>query len=83
VRGVLREAVLQYAQHFHREYPSVPEQHRRPGKPLSADLQDPGGTATADISEADRRGILRSIERCTVKKVVQEGPEFIIEEVEN
>ncbi|MBG7619278.1 OsmC domain/YcaO domain-containing protein [Herbaspirillum sp. AP02] len=37
----------------------------------------------ADISEADRRGILRSIERCTVKKVVQEGPEFIIEEVEN
>ncbi|WP_050466861.1 OsmC domain/YcaO domain-containing protein [Herbaspirillum chlorophenolicum] len=37
----------------------------------------------ADISEADRRGILRSIERCTVKKVVQEGPEFVIEEVEN
>lgn len=36
-----------------------------------------------DISEADRRGILRSIERCTVKKVVQEGPEFVIEEVEN
>ena len=37
----------------------------------------------ADISEVDRRGILRSIDRCTVKKVVQEGPEFIIEEVEN
>jgi len=37
----------------------------------------------ADISEADRRGILRSIERCTVKKVVQTGPEFVIEEVEN
>jgi len=37
----------------------------------------------ADIEEADRRGILRSIERCTVKKVVQAGPEFIIEEVEN
>jgi ribosomal protein S12 methylthiotransferase accessory factor len=36
-----------------------------------------------DISEADRRGILRSIDRCTVKKVVQEGPEFVIEEVEN
>ena len=36
-----------------------------------------------DISEADRRGILRSIERCTVKKVVQTGPEFVIEEVEN
>ncbi|WP_050462549.1 OsmC domain/YcaO domain-containing protein [Herbaspirillum autotrophicum] len=37
----------------------------------------------ADIPEADRRGILRSIERCTVKKVVQAGPEFVIEEVEN
>jgi ribosomal protein S12 methylthiotransferase accessory factor len=36
-----------------------------------------------DISEVDRRGILRSIERCTVKKVVQEGPEFVIEEVDN
>lgn len=36
-----------------------------------------------DISEADRRGILRSIERCTVKKVVQAGPEFVIEEVDN
>lgn len=35
------------------------------------------------ISEADRRGILRSIDRCTVKKVVQTGPEFIIEEVES
>lgn len=37
----------------------------------------------ADIPEVDRRGILRSIERCTVKKVVQAGPEFVIEEVEN
>ena len=37
----------------------------------------------ADISAKDREGILRSIERCTVKKVVQEGPEFIIEEVES
>ncbi|GGI16635.1 OsmC domain/YcaO domain-containing protein [Oxalicibacterium faecigallinarum] len=37
----------------------------------------------ADISEADRRGILRSIDRCTVKKVVQTGPDFVIEEVEN
>jgi len=36
-----------------------------------------------DIQEIDRRGILQSIERCTVKKVVQEGPEFIIEEVES
>jgi ribosomal protein S12 methylthiotransferase accessory factor len=36
-----------------------------------------------DISANDRQGILRSIERCTVKKVVQEGPEFVIEEVKN
>ncbi len=36
----------------------------------------------ADISATDRQGILRSIERCTVKKVVQAGPEFVIEEVE-
>jgi ribosomal protein S12 methylthiotransferase accessory factor len=36
-----------------------------------------------DIEEVDRRGILKSIERCTVKKVVQAGPEFVIEEVEN
>ncbi|MFZ6750611.1 OsmC domain/YcaO domain-containing protein [Undibacterium sp. Ren11W] len=35
----------------------------------------------ADISDKDRQGILRSIERCTVKKVVQEGPTFVIEEV--
>jgi ribosomal protein S12 methylthiotransferase accessory factor len=37
----------------------------------------------ADIQEVDRRGILNSIERCTVKKVVQAGPEFVIEEVAN
>ncbi|WP_439821244.1 OsmC domain/YcaO domain-containing protein [Pseudomonas sp. HLG18] len=37
----------------------------------------------ADISDKDRQGILRSIDRCTVKKVVQDGPEFVIEEVEN
>jgi ribosomal protein S12 methylthiotransferase accessory factor len=37
----------------------------------------------ADISAKDRQGILRSIDRCTVKKVVQAGPEFVIEEVEN
>lgn len=36
-----------------------------------------------DISDKDRQGILRSIDRCTVKKVVQAGPEFIIEEVAN
>ena len=34
-----------------------------------------------DISASDRKGILRSIERCSVKKVVQAGPEFVIEEV--
>ncbi|WP_397380440.1 OsmC domain/YcaO domain-containing protein [Pseudomonas sp.] len=37
----------------------------------------------ADISEKDRLGILRSIDRCTVKKAVQAGPDFVIEEVEN
>ena len=37
----------------------------------------------ADISEKDRQGMLRSIDRCTVKKVVQTGPDFVIEEVEN
>ena len=37
----------------------------------------------ADISDKDRQGILRSIDRCTVKKVVQTGPDFVIEEVAN
>jgi ribosomal protein S12 methylthiotransferase accessory factor len=36
-----------------------------------------------DISAHDRQGIIRSIERCTVKKVVQAGPEFVIELVNN
>ena len=36
-----------------------------------------------DISTHDRQGILRSIERCTVKKAVQAGPDFVIEEVKN
>ena len=36
-----------------------------------------------DISAKDREGILRSIDRCTVKKVVQTGPQFKIETVEN
>ncbi|MBV0933899.1 OsmC domain/YcaO domain-containing protein [Marinobacterium weihaiense] len=36
-----------------------------------------------DISDKDRQGILRSIDRCTVKKVVQQGPTFEIEVVEN
>jgi len=37
----------------------------------------------SDISDKDRQGILRSIDRCTVKKVVQQGPAFVIEEVES
>lgn len=34
-----------------------------------------------DLSDKDRQGILRSIERCTVKKVIQTGPDFKIESV--
>ncbi len=37
----------------------------------------------ADISDKDRQGILRFVNRCTVKKVVQAGPEFVIEAVAN
>ncbi len=36
-----------------------------------------------DISEKDRQGILRSIDRCTVKKVIQTGLEFSIDAVNN
>lgn len=36
-----------------------------------------------DISEKDRQGILRSIDRCTVKKVVQTGPEFQVNIVDS
>jgi len=36
-----------------------------------------------DISDKDRQGIIRSIDRCTVKKVVQTSPDFQIEVVEN
>jgi ribosomal protein S12 methylthiotransferase accessory factor len=35
------------------------------------------------ISAKDKQGILRSIDRCTVKKVVQKGPEFKVETVES
>ena len=35
------------------------------------------------LSDKDRQGILRSIDRCTVKKVVQTGPDFKIESVAN
>ena len=36
----------------------------------------------ASISEHDREGILKSIDRCTVKKVIQQGPDFQIESVD-
>ena len=36
-----------------------------------------------DISDKDRQGILRSIDRCTVKKVIQTGPDFQIEQVDS
>ncbi|GED21974.1 OsmC domain/YcaO domain-containing protein [Halomonas halmophila] len=36
-----------------------------------------------DISDKDRQGIMRSIERCSVKRVVQNVPDFQIEVVEN
>jgi ribosomal protein S12 methylthiotransferase accessory factor len=34
-----------------------------------------------NISDKDKKGILRSIDRCTVKKVVQQNPEFKVEAV--
>nr|WP_299241993.1 OsmC domain/YcaO domain-containing protein [uncultured Halomonas sp.] len=37
----------------------------------------------ADLSDKDRTGILRSIERCSVKRVIQNNPEFQIEVVDN
>lgn len=36
-----------------------------------------------NLSDKDRQGILRSIGRCTVKKVVQAGPDFTIESIAN
>ncbi len=35
------------------------------------------------ISDKDHQGILRSIDRCSVKRVIQNNPEFKIESVEN
>ncbi len=35
------------------------------------------------ISERDREGILRSIDRCSVKKVIQQAPQFEIDTVDN
>jgi len=37
----------------------------------------------SSISERDRLGILRSADRCTVKKVIQQSPEFKIDLVED
>lgn len=37
----------------------------------------------SSISERDRLGILRSADRCTVKKVIQQSPEFKIDPVED
>jgi ribosomal protein S12 methylthiotransferase accessory factor len=37
----------------------------------------------ADMSDKDRQGILRSIDRCTVKKAVQAGPVFVVEAVDS
>ncbi len=37
----------------------------------------------SNISERDRAGIIRSADRCTVKKVIQQTPEFKIDPVEN
>jgi ribosomal protein S12 methylthiotransferase accessory factor len=36
-----------------------------------------------EISEKDRAGILRSIDRCAVKRVIQETPEFTVEVVDS
>jgi ribosomal protein S12 methylthiotransferase accessory factor len=36
-----------------------------------------------NLSDKDREGILRSIDRCTVKKAIQVGPDFVIEPVAN
>ncbi|AKS43048.1 OsmC domain/YcaO domain-containing protein [Wenzhouxiangella marina] len=36
-----------------------------------------------DLSDKDREGILRSIDRCTVKKAIQVGPDFVIEPVQS
>lgn len=35
------------------------------------------------LSDKDKEGIIRSIDRCTVKKTIQQGPEFDIEIVDN
>ena len=37
----------------------------------------------ADISEKDRIGIIRSVERCSVKRVIQNNPDFQIELVDS
>ncbi len=55
LRGLLRAGVLQCARHPHREHKAVAEQHRRSGKPLQPDLQDPGGAAGGPFREGPHR----------------------------
>jgi ribosomal protein S12 methylthiotransferase accessory factor len=82
VRGLFREVVLQYAQYstenIRLSQNNIVDPENRYKQIFKIQVELP-----ADISDKDRQGILRSIDRCTVKKVVQAGPDFVIEEVEN
>jgi ribosomal protein S12 methylthiotransferase accessory factor len=82
VCGLFREAVLRHAQHstdnIRLSQNNIVDPENRYQQTFKIQVELP-----ADISAKDRQGILRSIDRCTVKKVVQTGPEFVIEEVEN
>jgi ribosomal protein S12 methylthiotransferase accessory factor len=83
VRGLLCEVVLRHTQHPNRSQirlsqNNIVDPENRYQQIFKIQVELP-----ADISTKDRQGILRSIDRCTVKKVVQTGPEFVIEEVEN
>src|SRR5690554_4345882 len=49
-----------------------PENRYRQTFKLQIELPD-------DISEKDREGILRSMDRCAVKRVIENGPKFVIE----
>jgi ribosomal protein S12 methylthiotransferase accessory factor len=80
VRGLLCEVVLRHAQYstdnIRLSQNNIVDPENRYKQIFKIQVELP-----ADISAKDRQGILRSIERCTVKKVVQTGPEFVIEEV--
>jgi ribosomal protein S12 methylthiotransferase accessory factor len=81
VRGLFREAVLRTrnipTENIRLSQNNIVDPENRYKQIFKIQVELP-----ADISAKDRQGILRSIERCTVKKVVQTGPEFVIEEVE-